>query len=341
VIGREPLSRYFGILEGRFSPVFKVSKSIYVDFDPEDDLKKLWEMHERILPEMYELRENEVREKKTKETKDDVKNFLGLKLAIARKILRRCEFCERRCKVDRSVKTGWCRAPSTSYYSSEFLHMGEEEVLIPSHTIFFSGCVFRCVYCQNWDISQYPLVGFPVQPKELAGKVDIRHRQGSRNVNFVTPTPHVHTVLEILMDVSENVPVVWNSNMYHSSEVAELLKGVVDVYLGDFKYGNDGCAERLSNVRNYSEIVRRNFLIAYEDAEIILRHLVLPNHVGCCTRHVIEWVCENIPDVLFNLMFQYRPEYSAFEYPEIARRLSGDEMLEALKYAKKLRYLYT
>src|SRR4030066_931375 len=113
-------------------------------------------------------------------------------------------------------------------------------------------------------------------PEDLAGKITLQRAYGSRNVNFVTPTPHTHTILKILDMLKINVPVVWNSNMYYSSEVARLLDGVVDVYLGDLRYGNDDCAWKYSDVKNYWPIVTRNFKSAYNSGEILLRLLVLP-----------------------------------------------------------------
>ena len=261
-------------------------------------------------------------------------SFLDLKIDILKEMLRECVFCERRCRVNRYEKTGFCKCGIRSYYSSEFLHFGEEPELVPSHTIFFNRCTFACVFCQNYDIVYHD--DRAVNPKELGMIVDIRRRQGSRNVNFVggNPDQHAHTVLEILKRVESNIPVVWNSNMYHSTELAEIIEDVVDVWLGDFKYGNSRCAERYSGVRNYFDFVTRNFSRAKDHGELLIRHLVMPDHVECCTENIVKWVSENLGrDVRFNLMFQYWPAYRAGEYPEISRRLSGREMKRAAEIA--------
>ena len=123
--------------------------------------------------------------------------------------------------------------------------------------------------------------------------------------------------------------MVWNSNMYTSAEAMELLDGVIDVYLGDFRYGNDACARELSDVDDYFAVVTRNFASAFGSAEVMLRHLVLPGHLECCTRPVMEWTARNMPGVYFNLMFQYRPGYRAGLHPGIDRRLSAEEMRTA------------
>ncbi len=261
-------------------------------------------------------------------------SFLHLKVDYLRELLKECVFCERKCRVNRYEKTGFCGCGVKSYYSSEFLHFGEEPELVPSHTIFLNRCTFACVFCQNFDIVYGD--DHLASPGELGMLIDIRRRQGSRNVNFVggNPDQHAHTILETLLHVESNIPVVWNSNMYHSETLAEVIEDVVDVWLGDFKYGSNSCAERYSKVRNYFETVTRNLLRAREHGELLIRHLVMHSHVECCTERVVRWVSENLGrDVRFNLMFQYWPAFKAKEYPEISRRLSREEMRKALEIA--------
>ncbi len=261
-------------------------------------------------------------------------SFLHLKVDYLRDLLKECVFCERMCRVNRYNAHGFCGCGVKSHYSSEFLHFGEEPELVPSHTIFFNRCTFSCVFCQNFDIVHSD--DRVADPKELAMLIDIRRRQGSRNVNFVggNPDQHAHTILEALTYVESNVPVVWNSNMYHSEILAEIIEDVVDVWLGDFKYGSNACAEKYSKVRNYFETVTRNFSRAKEHGELLIRHLVMPSHVECCTERIVEWVLKNLGrSVRFNLMFQYWPAFRAKEYPEISRRLNREEMKRALEIA--------
>jgi putative pyruvate formate lyase activating enzyme len=115
-----------------------------------------------------------------------------------------------------------------------------------------------------------------------------------------------------------------------------LLDGVVDVYLTDFKYGNNECASRLSNARDYMRIVTRNHMLGRDQCEMIIRHLVLPNHVQCCTRPVLEWIAGNLENVKVNVMAQYRPEHRAMRFDEIARGLKTTEFSEAVGIAEKL-----
>jgi putative pyruvate formate lyase activating enzyme len=323
------LSRYFDVVKDNLPSQFMIAKTVGVNFNADQSLEELTILHE-ITMKTFRERFSSIG------SLDDIpepagSSLLDLKIAIAEKILEKCIFCERRCRINRKKKMiGFCRLDAVSRYSSEFLHMGEEPELVPSNTTFFTGCNFLCLYCQNWQISTAPQSGTPILPQELAKIITVRRMYGSRNVNFVTPTPHTHTILKVLKGVNVNVPVVWNSNMYYSEEVARLLEGIVDVYLGDLRYGNDKCAVKFSKVPNYWPIVTRNFTSAYNNAEILLRHLVLPGHIECCTRPIIRWTKENIPKIRFNLMFQYHPHYRAREFPEINRTLSPEECEKAL-----------
>ncbi len=348
------LKRYFKVQRDEMPALFKITERIPVQFDPGMQLEELRKIHGREIKEYRELREKlelEATEALAyKDTADRLtlftENFLelpkanpsllDLKVELVDRMLSDCQCCGWRCEVDRKAgEKGFCRLADTSNYASEFLHMGEEPELVPSHTIFLTGCAFSCVYCQNWDISTNPEAGTHIEPRKLAKLIDLRRMHGARNVNFVTPTPHTHTVLKIVREISVNTPVIWNSNMYHSPEIAEILEGVVDVYLGDFKYGNNVCAQKYSKIKNYLEIVQPNFEFAYKTAEVLLRHLVLPGHLECCTRPIVEWVSKYIPQIRFNLMFQYRPCYRAMEYPELGRHLTPEEEAKAIDIVRR------
>jgi len=125
-----------------------------------------------------------------------------------------------------------------------------------------------------------------------------------------------------------------------SLDSMSLLEDIVDIWLPDLKYGNNNCAWRLSKVRNYWEIATRNIKRAHEAGDIIIRHLVMPNHIECCTRPVLEWIAKNAPRALVNIMDQYRPEHLVARYPkmypDIARRPTQSEMREAYRIAKEL-----
>jgi len=340
-LARKALSRYFAVMENRLPARFHICKRIEVDVQKSADEETLWAAHRRAMDKLKETVEKIDRGILDLESLGQPKfSLLELKAELAKRVLRRCHFCERKCGVDRTTgQRGICGVGARPRVASEFMHYGEEPELVPSYTIFFSGCTFKCRFCQNWDISQFPNEGVETDPQILARLVEKARRSGARNVNWVggDPTPNLHAILEALLLCRANIPSVWNSNMYLTQEAMELLAGTQDVYLTDFKYGNDRCAERLSLVRNYFEIVSRNHLLAASDAELIIRHLVMPNHLECCTRKVLKWISENLGrDVRVNVMDQYRPEYRAPEFEDINRRVTPAEIEKALSYAREV-----
>lgn len=258
------------------------------------------------------------------------------KVSEAYWILKSCELCERKCFANRAEgKFGECRVGNKPIISSAFHHYGEEPFFVPSFTIFFMGCTFHCQFCQNWSISQWYESGTITTAENLADLID--KNSDCRNVNFVggEPTPQLPFILDCLQHVKSNIPTVWNSNFYMSEKSMGLLRYVIDVYLSDWKYWENKCAERLSKVKNYLEIVRRNHDLAFKDSEMVIRHLVLPNHFECCTQKILKYVAENYGEkVIVNVMAQYRPEWKAHLYPEINRILKPEEFDKAVKCAE-------
>ncbi|MEM2175229.1 MAG: radical SAM protein, partial [Candidatus Micrarchaeia archaeon] len=264
-------------------------------------------------------------------------SLLDLKIDIAEEYIKKCNFCERKCFVNRKEgKLGFCRVGYESRVASAFSHHGEEPEFVPSGTIFFSGCNSKCVFCQNWDISQNSLAGEVWSPKDISNWIEKKFKSKSIiNVNLVggEPTPNLHNILKSLRILNVNIPIIWNSNMYMSEECMEILNGIVDVYLADFKYGSDECAMKFSSLPNYFRIVSRNHKIAKNQCEVLIRHLVMPNHIECCSKKILSWIKENLgDDVRVNIMSQYRPDYRAYEYPEIDRRINVEEYEEVLKH---------
>jgi putative pyruvate formate lyase activating enzyme len=269
--------------------------------------------------------------------------FLALKAELANRMLTSCHFCERKCGADRTRDSkGWCKLDSDSRVSSAFLHTGEEAPLVPSGTIFFASCCFGCVFCQNEDISTNPRSGHIVSPVQLAELAESLYREGAVNINYVggDPIPNTHIILGSMLYQVSNVTQLWNSNLYCSTDTMSLISDVIDVWLPDFKYGNDDCAEQLSGVKNYFDVVSRNHRLAYEAGEVIVRHLVLPTHVECCTFPILDWISKNIPNCMVNIMGQYRPEHLVLrnptKYKALARPVTNSEIQTALKRATEL-----
>ncbi|BEP17630.1 radical SAM protein [Pyrofollis japonicus] len=320
------------------------------------DLEQLLDLRRRMVKEHRLLVNAASREKYLLEDfeKDykgwkGVVSLLDVDIQIVKKLFNPCRLCERRCLIDRSKRIGACRLDHRTYVHSWFHHLGEEAPLVPSGTIFYGGCNFTCVYCQNYDISQkYPRSGEVVTPRRLA-EIQYQLRiMGARNINHVggEPTPSLHTIIESFKFLDINVPQIWNSNMYMTLEVTEVLTDVIDLWLPDFKYGNNKCALRLSAVPRYFEVVSRNHIIASRDGDMIIRHLVLPGHVECCSKRIIRWIAENLPKdkVLVNIMDQYRPENLVAQYPrrwpELSRPVYREEVEEVMALADKLGIVY-
>ncbi|MEM2500181.1 MAG: LAGLIDADG family homing endonuclease [Candidatus Bathyarchaeia archaeon] len=186
--------------------------------------------------------------------------------------------------------------------------------------------------------SQWFESGEVYSPRRLALAVEGLRKSGCRNANLVggEPTPWLEQWLETFNHVNVNIPVVWNSNSYYSEETARLLAGFVDVYLLDFKYGPFDCAKRISDAPNYWDVCTRNHIYGGKYGELIIRVLVLPNHLECCTKHILKWIADNLgKNTRTNVMFQYRPEWRAYEVPELRRRLTAKEMERAIDLAKE------
>jgi putative pyruvate formate lyase activating enzyme len=336
------LPSYFEILSGNLVPRFRISARLPTGLSETGaeilTLDELAAIHRKSIEPFAEC----PNPSSSGRLSAGEMSLLELKALIARRMLESCELCENRCRVNRiQGKRGKCRVGEKSYYASEFLHLGEEPELIPSHTVFFTGCTFECLFCQNSDIAHGDTAsldaGMPVDERLTAR---ILERAGyARNLNLVggDPGQHLATIMKLLIDLNSmkySRPIVWNSNLYASQLSMELLRGAADLHLADFKYGLSEHAKMLSGIDDYWEIVTRNLLEAKPVADILIRHLVLPGHVECCTSRIVKWVAENLPDATFNLMFQYHPEYRADEAPEINRYLSGEEKNRAMELAR-------
>lgn len=347
----DTLERYYRILEGKEKALYLLLHKSESVFDSVTSDEDLWMIHEREMKAFWSRADSGRDTPSARRIEGE--SLLDLKAELARRMLSHCEICEWKCGTDRMAgKEGRCGVLDARI-SSEFLHYGEEPPLLPSYTIFFSGCNFRCAFCQNYDISTAPSNGIHIDPSRLAEMIRNRYgseeapvsprlfgRAGGRavNVNWVggDPTPNLPYILEVLQRSMVNIPQVWNSNMYLAERSMHLLEGVMDVYLTDFKYGNDDCAKRLSGVHGYMSVVSRNHILAAKHAEMIVRHLVLPNHVECCSIPVLEWIAKNVPNALVNVMDQYRPMHRACEHSDIDRGLKHSEYESVRGHAEDL-----
>lgn len=269
-------------------------------------------------------------------------------------MLKSCRLCPRECGVNRLAgEEGFCRASARLEISSCHPHFGEEAPLVGtggSGTIFFTNCGLRCVFCINWEVSQAG-EGTPRSIGEMAGMMLRLQETGCSNINFVTPThysPHILLALDRAAAGGLRLPVVYNTCGWEKLEILKVLDDVVDIYLPDFKYSDPAMAVKYSSASaSYPKITQAALLemqrqvgTAKPDDDglirrgLMIRHLVMPNNVSG-TKEVVEWIAAHLPrDTYLNIMSQYTPTYRASEYPAIARRITRQEYVEAVGWAK-------
>jgi putative pyruvate formate lyase activating enzyme len=268
---------------------------------------------------------------------------------------RNCRLCPRECCVNRlRGEKGVCLAPAAATVYSAHPHFGEEAPLSGrrgSGTIFFGQCNLRCVFCQNFEIVQ-PGAGSPVSDTELADLMIGLQRRGCHNINLVTPTHYVPSIvqaLRIAVRQGLRIPLVYNCCGYEPVHVLRQLDGIVDIYLPDFKYADPEAACRYSpGARDYPEVaaaaieeMRRQVgeLVLDEDGialrGLMVRHLVLPGNAAG-TDKFVRFVADRLgPETYVNIMSQYRPAYRAFRFPELSRRITDEEYRQALEWARQ------
>lgn len=275
------------------------------------------------------------------------------KLSWFRGRLTPCMLCPRECGVDRLNKLGICRAPFGPRISSANLHYGEEPPITGingSGAIFLTHCNLRCVFCQNYPISQLGN-GQDLSLDELAGKFLELQKRGAHNINFVSPMHYTAQIVEALhlaRGLGLHLPIVWNSNAYESLEVIEHLEGLVDIYLPDLKYSRDEDAKRLSAAPGYWAIATRAIRemqrqvgpLTLDDeglglGGIIVRHLVLPNDAAG-TYEVLKFLATELPQKpAISLMAQYFPAHKAPEMEELNRAITPEEYRRALDWLEE------
>lgn len=264
-------------------------------------------------------------------------------------LISKCEICPRKCKVNRYEKKGYCRCDDKVRIALVSKHYFEEPCISGrngSGTIFFSNCNLNCIFCQNHDISQGGK-GIDVTVERLAEIMLEQQERGANNINLVTPTMYVEQIIKAI-DIAKkgglNIPIVYNTNGYEEVETIKKLNGYIDIYLPDFKYFTNELAIKYSKAPNYFEKVTSALLEMQSqfdeyvfDGEImkkgmIVRHLVLPNHIQN-SKNVLKWIKENLrEDIYVSVMAQYFPTYKAIGDELIGRKLSFSEYRKIEQY---------
>ena len=273
--------------------------------------------------------------------RDKIKIIKGIH-HLLHKNLNSCSLCPRRCQVNRfNNKKGICDVKDKLVVYAAFLHKGEEPPISGkkgSGTIFFSGCNLRCVYCQNYKFS-HKINGKIVTPYELSKIMLTLQYKGAHNINLVTATPMLPFILESLLIALENglnLPIVYNSSGYESVDILRMLKGIIDIYLVDFKYITPRTSKELSKAIDYPHIAKEAIKEMYRQRKIarfeenimqegiIIRHLIIPNHIEESKR-ILLWLKDNTPLGYISIMSQYQPYHKAYLYPSINRPINKEE----------------
>jgi len=270
---------------------------------------------------------------------------LQSRIEAAYALLESCRVCPRECGVNRlkNEKGCFCRSGLNPIVSSVSPHHGEEPPLSGargSGTIFFTNCNLKCVYCQNYPISQMGN-GAERTVGELACQMLWLQEQGCHNLNLVTPThfmPQILKALGIALERGFNLPIVYNTSGYESLEALQLLDGIVDIYLPDMRYSDNAVGLKYSSAPHYPEVNRAAIREMYRQVGnlvldengvaqrgLIIRHLVLPGGLSG-TGGVMKFLAEEISkDVYISLMSQYFPAYRTQEFKKIDRRITSEE----------------
>ncbi|MBI3990587.1 MAG: radical SAM protein [Candidatus Omnitrophica bacterium] len=272
----------------------------------------------------------------------------------ARTLLAGCVLCPRECGVNRlKGERGFCKSDEKVKVSNAGAHFGEEPPLTGkngSGTIFFTNCNMRCVFCQNYQISQEGL-GSECSADELAGMMLNLQFSGCHNINLVSPTHFVPQILEALLIAARKglkIPLVYNTNGYDSSVTLGLLDGIIDIYLPDIKYADDNLAKEFSSAVSYAKSNRDAIVKMYRQVGgilldkdgiamrgLIVRHLILPgqlqNTYGCLS----FLVCFVSRKIVLSLMSQYEPRFNACGKTALSRRLTAEEYEEAVKWVSE------
>jgi putative pyruvate formate lyase activating enzyme len=272
---------------------------------------------------------------------------------IAR-LLKRCTVCPRKCRVNRlKGELGFCKAGEKTEVYSAHLHFGEEPPISGqngSGTIFLAHCNLRCVYCQNYQLSQIE-DGKSFEIDELADLMLSLERQQAHNINLVTPTHYAPQIAVAVLNARNKglkIPVVYNTSGYEALSTLRFFKGLVDIYLVDMRYGDNKDASKYSVAPDYVEVnqaavkeMQRQVGDLKTDSRgvgkkgVIIRHLVLPHNISG-TEHVLKFIARELgQNTYISFMSQYYPAYNAFKYNELSRRINRREYDEALALLDK------
>jgi putative pyruvate formate lyase activating enzyme len=270
-----------------------------------------------------------------------------------------CDLCPRKCHVNRiEGEMGFCRSAALSIVSSICAHHGEEPPLSGtkgSGTVFFGNCNMRCVYCQNYQISQdrRRLRGQETNSQALAQQlIYLQDVMGCHNINFVSPSHFIPQIVRAVLEavpLGLKLPLVYNTSGYDSADTLKLFDGIIDIYLPDIRYADDKIAKKYSSAPDYVEHARAAIkemhhqvgILVLDDKGIaqrgmIIRHLILPEGLAG-SEESLTWLAHEVsPDVYLSVMAQYYPAHHANRFPSLARRITRAEYTRVLELLDRL-----
>jgi putative pyruvate formate lyase activating enzyme len=265
--------------------------------------------------------------------------------AVARERARRahalladCRFCAHDCGVNRLAgETGLCHAGPTARFFCAQTEVSDELELIPTFAVALCGCDMRCDFCITGATSWNARSGMVFDAPAMAARARSALQAGARTVMVLggEPTIHLPAALEFVSQLPETAKLIWKTNARGSAQARELLDGIFDVWLADYKFGNDTCAQRLAKTPDYIRVVRENLLWTNGHSELIVRHLLMPGHIDCCWRPVAEWLAANLPGVKVNLRSGFWPAWHARRHQELSSPFLQAESERADKIARE------
>jgi len=250
-----------------------------------------------------------------------------------------CRICAHDCGVNRVAgQRGPCGAGMAPRFFSAQVEVADELELVPTFALALSGCDLRCDFCITGASSWNTRAGQPFDPLALASLARRALAEGARTVMVLggEPTIHLPWVLPFVAELPQTARLVWKTNGHGTSEARALLDGLFDVWLVDYKFGNDTCAKRLAGIPDYSAIVRENLFWANQNSELIVRHLLMPGHIECCWRPAAEWLAANLPGVKVSLRTGFWPAWHSARHPELLHAVATPESQRANALGREL-----
>jgi putative pyruvate formate lyase activating enzyme len=243
-----------------------------------------------------------------------------------------CHWCAHHCGVNRLAgEIGICGAGAEPRFFSAQVEVADELALIPTFAVALSGCDLRCDFCVTGAASWNSRAGQGLAGAAMAANARAALQSGARTIMVLggEPTIHLPAVLAWVAQLPSEAPLIWKTNAHGSVQARDLLDGLFDYWLADFKFGNDACAWRLSHTTDYLRVVQDNLRWAHGHSHLIVRHLLMPGHVACCWRPIAEWLAANLPGVEVSLRHAFWPAWRAHRHPELGLPLSAAEARQA------------